>query len=180
MPQALQIDRQLFSALVLQGFNAFQVANKLGMKPTTARTWIKRMGLRATEATVKGELATAGKQELAVQVAEDTSKQVRDRLGKALDRDSAFLDTVKPVTSDKQAFTRYSRLAPVLAAAEKVYGWRSDDTPQATISFSRLDLHLHSDLPVATPVPQVLDIESTPVESTPQVSPPQGVENKHP
>lgn len=159
MPQALNIDRKLFCALVLQGFTATQVANKLGMNTNTALTWIKRFGLQATKAKVKAELEQAGKQELAVAVADNEAHRARKLIGKSIHRDVQFLKDAKASQTDAQAFKRYSRLAPVLSAAEKVYGWRSDDAPPAHISFARVEMRVHQE-------PEAIDVESSPVTQT--------------
>lgn len=171
MPQALQIDRELFRALVLQGFNAAQVASKLGMNTDTAHSWIRRMGLRATARKVKAELAQSGKQELAMAIAEDEAQRARKLVGKAIARDVAFLAEAPATRNAAQACKRYTQLAPLLAGAERVYAWRADDTAPATVSFSRLDVHVHHDAAPALDCQTVVsDTPATPsIESPAQV-----------
>lgn len=144
-----------------------EIATELHCNPKSLKTGMQRKGL--VHQAAEARKATLSRTIEHADAVLEHSKDTRLILANAVRRDVSFLSDAKPSRTDSQAFTRYSRLAPVLAAAEKVYGWRADDTPQATVSFSRLDLHLHSDVPTSTePVAQAIDVESKPVESTPQ------------
>ncbi len=131
MPEALKVDREVVRALALQGLKPAQIAEKVGMKSSTVKTWLHRMGVSKTVSETKEILETGPRQDMALGIATDMaakSKAAQAALSDVMMNQISVLQN-DPVTRTGQLRNtpagqgRAAVAKTVVEAASKVFGW---------------------------------------------------------
>lgn len=145
MPKALQVDKEVIKALVLQGLKVDDIAMRYGVKAGTIHTWVNREDWKGVKARTIEVLQSTQKPLLSDQVAQAsvlTRNIVAERIKQAA-------ETIPIPKSYRQAMKQQADMEVLVRNGEKAFQWSqtgsssmvsihslSSDTPQGQLDIS--------------------------------------------
>lgn len=155
MPAALEADRPLCQALILQGFTPGQVARKTGLKVKTIETWASRYGWRDAVRKTQVILKETKTPDLAVQVAK-ASTQARQHLADDLVEQTGRLRQRKPGRTIDDDLKRAELARRLADGANRVFQWDQQSSSQLVSVETMLDLETAPRPMVSAPLPNAM------------------------
>jgi len=149
MPIALQTDKELIKALVIQGTANKVICEKFGIKGPTLQTWINRYGWRTLQTKSVSFLKERHEPIMAESVAK-ASIAARNRLAEHLVR---CVDRLEDPKTERKAMEQQADLEPLVRNAEKLFQW-SQASQSSLVNVSSLSRDM-SDTPPAEIAPVI-------------------------
>jgi transposase-like protein len=127
MPKALDADWNLAQALYVQGVPYADIAEKIGVTPPTLRQYAHRYHWRRLRETVMASVSQVIAKPLV-----ERAHNSRDKLAQEIERQASLLsecppESVEQLANNRERQGRAAVVKTVAEAAEKVFGWQSQE-----------------------------------------------------